>query len=270
MHKRFEEKVVVVTGAGGGIGKAAARRFLDEGANVVLSNTRRSKLDAAQRELDPSGERTLAVAGQIATREQAHDLVARAVERFGGVDVLVNSTGIFRPAAFEEQTEEHLEEALGSILRPTYWVSQAVVPSMRERGGGAIVSVGSMWAVDAIATTPTSAYSMAQAARHMLTKNAAIELAPDGIRVNTVALAFVETPSYERFMSREQALEVLDSVDGFHPLGRRGQPGDVVEAILFLASADAAWITGTLLPVDGGVLAGRSPAVQPEVAGAAA
>ncbi|HEX8207475.1 MAG TPA: SDR family oxidoreductase [Solirubrobacteraceae bacterium] len=269
MH-RFSDKTILITGGGGGIGRAAAKRFLDEGANVVLSGTTQSKLDAARRELDPDGARTLTVAGQIATRDQAQDLVARAAERFGGVDVLVNSTGIFRPAAFTEQTEDHLEEALGSILRPTYWASQAVVPRMRERGGGAIVSVGSMWAVDAIATTPTSAYSMAQAARHMLTKNLALELAADGIRVNTVALAFVETPSYERFMSPEEAREVLDSVDGFHPLGRRGQPEDVVEAILFLASEDAGWITGTLLPVDGGVLAGRSPAVQPAPAEAVA
>ncbi len=266
---RFNEKVVLITGGGGGIGRAAAQRFLDEGARVVLSGTRQSVLDAAQAALDPAGGRTLTVAGSITTRAGARDLVARAVERFGGLDVLVNSTGIFRPAAFEEQTEEHLEEALGSIMRPTFWTSQAVVPALRERGGGAIVSVGSMWAVDAIATTPTSAYSMAQAARHMLTKNLALELAPDGIRVNTVALAFVETPAYERFMSPEQARDVLDSVADFHPLGRHGTPQDVVEAILFLASTDASWITGTLLPVDGGVLAGRSPAVHPKLAAAA-
>jgi NAD(P)-dependent dehydrogenase (short-subunit alcohol dehydrogenase family) len=264
----FSDKVVLITGGGGGIGRAAARRFLDQGASLVLSGTRLDKLADAQAELDPSGERTLLVAGQIATREQAQDLVAKAVERFGGVDVLVNSTGIFRPAPFEEQTEEHFEEALGSILRPTFWVSQAVVPAMRERGGGAIVNVGSMWALDAIATTPTSAYSVAQAGRHVLTKNLAIELAGDGIRVNTVALAFVETPSYERFLSAEEAQAVLDSVDGFHPLGRRGQPDDVTEAIVFLAGDGARWITGTTLPIDGGVLAGRSPAVQ-EVAAAA-
>jgi NAD(P)-dependent dehydrogenase (short-subunit alcohol dehydrogenase family) len=265
----FSDKVVLITGGGGGIGRAAAQRFLDQGASVVLSGTRLDKLEAAQAELDPSGERTLLVAGQIATRDQAHALVVRAVERFGGVDVLVNSTGIFRPAPFEEQTEEHFEEALGSILRPTYWVSQAVVPSMRSRGGGAIVNVGSMWAVDAIATTPTSAYSAAQAGRHVLTKNLAIELAGDGIRVNTVALAFVETPAYERFLSREEAQAVLDSVDGFHPLGRRGQPEDVAEAVAFLAGDGARWITGTTLPIDGGVLAGRSPAVHAEVAAAA-
>ena len=270
MSAQLQDKVVVITGGGGGIGKAAARRFLDEGASVVLSGTRRDKLEAAQAELDPSGQRTLLHAGAIRTRDDGQALADSAVERFGGVDVLVNSTGIFRPAPFLEQTEEHLEEALGSILRPTYWASQAVVPSMQQRGGGAIVNVGSMWAVDAIATTPTSSYSMAQAGRHMLTKNLALELAADRIRVNTVALAFVETPSYERFMSPEQAREVLDSVNAFHPLGRHGMPDDVVGAIVFLAGAESGWITGTTLPVDGGVLAGRSPAVQPAMAEAAA
>ena len=270
MQGKFEGKVVLITGGGGGIGRAAAARLLDEGARVVLSGTRQSVLDEAQRELDPSGERTFTVAGHIDSRQSAQALVAAAVEHYGGLDVLVNSTGIFRPVPFEEQTEEHLEEALGSILRPTFWAAQAAVPALRERGGGSIVNVGSMWAVDAIATTPTSAYSMAQAARHMLTKNLAIELAADDIRVNTVALAFVETPAYRRFMSAEEAADVLDSVNGFHPLGRHGRPDDVVGAILFLAGEESAWITGTLLPIDGGVLAGRSPALQPELEGAAA
>src|SRR5918911_733800 len=258
---RFESKVVLITGGGGGIGKAAARRFLDEGASVVLSGTRAEVLEAAQRALDPAGERTALRAGAIRTRDQAHDLVRFGLDRFGAIDVLVNSTGIFRPVPFLEQTEEHFEEALGSILRPTFWVSQATAATMREQGrGGAIVNVGSMWAVDAIETTPTSAYSAAQAGRHALTKNLAIELAPDRIRVNTLALAFVETPAYRRFLSPEEAHEVLEAVNGFHPLGRRGQPEDVVEAILFLAGAGAGWITGTVLPVDGGVLAGRAPA----------
>lgn len=267
---RFQGAVVVITGGGGGIGKESARRFLAEGASVVLAGTRPEVLDRAQAELDPDGERTHVVAGQITTQGAARHLVAEAVARFGGVDVLVNSTGIFRPVPFLEQTEDHLEEALGSILRPTFWVSQAAAAAMRERGGGSIVNVGSMWAVDAIATTPTSAYSAAQAGRHVLTKNLAIELAPEGIRVNTVALAFVETPAYERFMSPDEAREVLESVDPFHPLGRRGQPEDVAGAVLFLASRESGWITGTLLPVDGGVLAGRSPAVvaAPEAAAA--
>ena len=251
MSDQFAGKVVLVTGGGGGIGRAAARRFLEEGANVVLSGTRASVLEAAQQELDPSGERVAIRAGEVTTRDHAHDLVRWAVERFGSVDVLVNSTGIFRPVPFLEQTEAHFEEAQNSILRPTYWVSQAVAAAMAEQGeGGAIVA--------------------AQAGRHMLAKNLAIELAPVGIRVNTVALAFVETPAYRRFMSPEEAQEVLDAVNGFHPLGRRGQPEDVVEAILFLAGPGSGWITGTLLPVDGGVLAGRAPAVHAQAAEPAA
>lgn len=256
----FHDKVVLITGGGGGIGKAAARRFLDEGARVVLNSRRQEVLDAAQAELDPSGERVALFAGDASKRETAKSFVAAAVERFDGVDALVNSTGIFRVKPFLEETEEDFEEAMDSILRSTFYASQAAVPEMIKRGGGAIVSVGSMWAVDAIATTPTSAYSAAQAGRHALTKNLAIELARDNVRVNTVALGFVETPAYERFMTPEEARGVLDSVNAFHPLGRHGYPMDVVEAILFLASRRAGWITGTTLPIDGGVLAGRNAA----------
>src|SRR5215218_1442387 len=212
----FEGKVAGITGGGGGIGKAAAARLLDEGASVVLAGRRRDVLEAAKSELDPSGERVGLVSGGVSSAGDAERLIGETVARFGRVDVLVNSTGIFRPVPFLEQTEEHMEEALGSILRPTFWAAQAAARAMRERGGGAIVNVGSMWAVDAISTTPTSAYSAAQAGRHALTKNLAIELAAERIRVNTVALAFVETPAYQRFLSPEEAHEVLESVNGFH------------------------------------------------------
>jgi NAD(P)-dependent dehydrogenase (short-subunit alcohol dehydrogenase family) len=258
---RFENKVVLITGGGGGIGKAAARSFLEEGASGVVLNGRRQEiLDAAKEDLDPSGEKVELFAGDASKPKTAKAFVAAATGRFGGVDVLVNSTGIFRLKPFEEETEADLEEALDTTLRPTFYVSQAAVPEMRKRGGGAIVTVGSMWAMDAITTTSTSAYSAAQAGRHALTKNLAVELAKDNIRMNTVALSFVETPSYERFMTPEEARAVLDSVNDFHPMGRHGQPEDVVEAILFFASGDAGWITGTTLPIDGGVLASRSPA----------
>jgi len=258
----FKGKVVVITGGGGGIGKAAAARFLDEGASVVLSSRRREVLEVARRELG-ADDRIALVPGDVSSPAAAAELVETAVDRFGGVDILVNSTGIFRVTPFLDQTEEQFEEALDSILRPTFYTSQAAARRMVERGRGAIVSVGSMWALDAIATTPTSAYSAAQAGRHALTKNLAIELAPANIRVNTVALAFVETPAYERFMTAEQAQSVLESVNAFHPLGRHGYPADVVEAILFLAGNRAGWITGTTLPIDGGVLAGRNAPPAP-------
>jgi NAD(P)-dependent dehydrogenase (short-subunit alcohol dehydrogenase family) len=263
----FEGKVVVITGGAGGIGRAAAARFLEEGASVVLSSRRESVLADAQAEL---GDRVETVAGDVSSPAVAKELIGRAVDRFGSVDVLINSTGIFRVVPFLEQTEEQFEEALDSILRPTFYTAQAAARVMAENGGGTIVNIGSMWALDAITATPTSAYSAAQAGRHALTKNLAVELAPHAIRVNTVALAFVETPAYERFMSPEQAREVLDSVASFHPLGRHGVPADVVEAILFYAGRRSSWITGTTMPIDGGVLAGRNapPAVTREAVAA--
>jgi NAD(P)-dependent dehydrogenase (short-subunit alcohol dehydrogenase family) len=258
----FPEKVVVITGGGGGVGRAVAARFLDEGACVVLSSRRREVLEQARRELD-ADDRIALVPGDVSSPTAAAELIDVAVDRFGGVDVLVNSTGIFRVIPFLDQTEAQFEEALDSILRPTFYTSQAAARRMVERGRGSIVNVGSMWALDAITATPTSAYSAAQAGRHALTKNLAIELAPANIRVNTVALAFVETPAYERFMTPDQARDVLESVNAFHPLGRHGYPADVVEAILFLAGDRARWITGTTLPIDGGVLAGRNAPPAP-------
>src|SRR3954453_8316706 len=136
MSKRFDDKVVLITGGGGGIGRAAARRFLEEGASVVLSGTRAEVLEDARRDVDPDGTRTAIRAGSISTREDGHALVRVPLDRFGAIDVLVNSTGIFRPVPFLEQTEEHLEEALGSILRPTYWVSQAGAAPLGGRGAG--------------------------------------------------------------------------------------------------------------------------------------
>jgi NAD(P)-dependent dehydrogenase (short-subunit alcohol dehydrogenase family) len=267
----FEGKVAVITGGGGGIGKATAARLLDEGASVVLSGRRQEVLDAARQELDPSGDRVELAGGDVSSAAAAEQPVAVALERFGRLDVLVNSTGIFRPVPFLEQTEAHVEEALDSIFRPTFYTSQAAARAMIDRGeGGAIVNVGSMWAIDAITATPTSAYSAAQAGRHSLTKNLAIELAAHAIRVNAVALAFVETPAYERFMTPEEARGVLDSVNAFHPLGRHGQPQDVVEAILFYASERARWITGTTIPIDGGVLAARNAPPAPVAEPAAA
>jgi NAD(P)-dependent dehydrogenase (short-subunit alcohol dehydrogenase family) len=255
----LEGNVVVITGGGGGIGKAAAARFLAEGASVVLSGRREEMLAAARQELDAGGARTATVVGDVGSPAASQRVVETAVEWFGRIDVLVNSTGVFRPVPFLEQTEEQVAEALDSILLPTFYSSQAAARAMVEAGtGGAIVNVGSMWALDAITATPTSIYSAAQAGRHALTKNLAIELARHGIRVNAVALAFVETPAYERFMTPEQARAVLDSVNAFHPLGRHGYPEDVVEAVLFYASGRSSWITGTTMPIDGGVLAGRN------------
>lgn len=119
------------------------------------------------------------------------------------------------------------------------------------------MQTGSMWALQAIGATPSAAYSAANAGVHALVKNLAIELAADKIRVNAIAPAVIETPVYGTFLTPEQVKTVLPTFNAMHPLGRNGQPGDAAEALLFLASDQASFITGVVLPVDGGVMAGR-------------
>jgi len=253
----FQDKVALITGGGTGIGRSAAESLVALGAKVVINGRRKDILTEAQSQIDASGKKVTTVAGDIANPVTAKRMIEAALKHFGGVDILINNAGIFKPAPFLEHTVDDVDAYLDIILKGAFFASQAAIPAMRQRGGGAIVNIGSMWANQAISLTPSSAYSAAKAGVHALTRNLAIEFAKDCIRVNTVAPAVVETPVYNTFLTREQVAEVLPTFNAFHPLGRNGQPQDVVAAILFLASDEAAWITGALLPVDGGVTAGR-------------
>ena len=253
----FKNKTVVITGGGTGIGRELARKFLEEGANVVINGRRAAKLKEAKLALDPNDNHIALYAGDISKPGTAKKLIQTAINRFGSVDVLINNAGIFKPTPFLEHSEDDYNAYMDIILGGTFYASQAAIPEMQKNGGGSIVNTGSMWASQAIAATPSSAYSAAKAGVHALTRNLAIEFAADNIRVNAVAPAVVETPVYNTFMSNEEVSEVLPTFNSFHPLGRNGQPEDVASAILFLASEQANWITGTVMPVDGGVTAGR-------------
>lgn len=255
--KRFSSKVAIVTGGGSGIGKEVAQRLVAEGASVLIAGRDAAKLEMAAAQIDPSGARVRTLAGDIANPATAKALVELATAAFGGVDILINNAGVFSPKPFLEVDEQEYDQFINIILKGKFFMAQAAAKAMLLRGGGAIVQTGSLWALQAIGATPSAAYSAANAGVHALTRNLAIELASSGIRINTVAPAVVETPVYNTFMSDEQVKQVLPTFNAFHPLGRNGRPGDVAEAILFMASQEASWITGTVLPVDGGVTAGR-------------
>lgn len=255
---RFEGKIAIVTGGGSGIGKEVASRFVAEGGSVVIGGRDAAKLTAAAEAIDASGDRVAILAGDIAQPATGKALVDLAEERFGGLDVLFNNAGVFRPKAFLDLDEAEYDWFLDTILKGKFFMAQAAARAMRRRGGGAIVQTGSIWAIQAIGATPSAAYSAANAGVHAMVRNLAIELAADRIRINAVAPAVVETPVYGTFMSPEKVAEVLPSFNSFHPLGRNGQPADIAEASLFLASEQASWITGAVLPVDGGVTAGRN------------
>ena len=255
--KRFSSKAAIVTGGGSGIGKEVAQRLVAEGASVLIAGRDAAKLEMAAAQIDPSGARVRTLAGDIANPATAKALVELATAAVGGVDILINNAGVYIPNPFLEVDEQEYDQFIDIILKGKFFMAQAAAKAMLLRGGGAIVQTGSLWALQAIGATPSAAYSAANAGVHALTRNLAIELASSGIRINTVAPAVVETPVYNTFMSDEQVKQVLPTFNAFHPLGRNGRPGDVAEAILFMASQEASWITGTVLPVDGGVTAGR-------------
>jgi len=255
---RFEGKVAIITGASSGIGKETAKRLYGEGALVLLNGRNEAKLAVAAKEIGAGSSRVEVFAGDIAKPAVGAALVEAAEQQYGGLDILINNAGVFRPKSFSEITEEEYDWFLNIILKGKFFAAQAAAAAMKKRGGGAIVNTGSLWALQAVGATPSSAYSAANAGVHALTHNLALELAADKIRVNAVAPAVVETPVYSTFLKAEQVSQALTTFNSFHPIGRNGQPQDVAEAILFLASEQASWITGTVLPVDGGVMAGRN------------
>jgi NAD(P)-dependent dehydrogenase (short-subunit alcohol dehydrogenase family) len=251
---QLDQTVAIVTGGATGIGRAIAEGLVRRGTKVILVGRRRDKLDQTARELGGCA----VVAGDVGSKETSVRAASVAQERFGGLDFLVNAAGLFKPTPFLDHSEEDLDLYVSTILKGTFFASQAAVPLMERRGGGAIVNIGSMWAMQAVAATPSAAYSAAKAGVHALTHNLALELAPKRIRVATIAPGVVRTPVYESFVPPEQIDAVLASFDSFHPLGRIGTPEDIANAALYLLSPEAGWVTGVVLPVDGGVMAGRS------------
>ena len=154
---RFEGKVVAITGGGSGIGKEVAARFIAEGARVAINGRDTAKLEAAAREIDPTGEKVIISAGDIAVPATGAALVDMAVSKFGGLDVLINNAGVFNPKSFLELTEADYDWYLDTILKGKFFTAQAAAKAMKAKGG-VIVQTGSMWAIQAIGATPSAAY----------------------------------------------------------------------------------------------------------------
>lgn len=241
-------KTVIVTGSSSGIGRDVARAFLRRGDNVVLNGRDADKLAAVATELD-APDRVATVPGNIGNPDTGTELVRVAVERFGGVDVLVNSAGIFGATPFVDVTEAELDSYLNGNLKGTYFTTQAVVRQLQQQGrGGAIVNIGTVLINHALANLPASAALVSKGGVHALTTSLAAELAADGIRVNAVAPGIIRTPLFGAGDETSSGRLAL--------LNRIGEVDETTAAVLYLA--DAAFTTGHIFPVDGGFISGRA------------
>jgi len=248
MKTNTDRQTVIVTGGASGIGYAIAQQFVSRGANVLLASRSHRKLARAVEAL-AKPDHVAFVEGDITQPQIADKIVNAAIDRFGRLDVLVNNAGIFYTKPFTDYTVEDLDGFLG-YLRGTYALTQSAVRAMRQQGqGGAIVNISTILAFNGIAGLPSSAPMAAKGGITALTRNLAIELAADNIRINAVAPGVVPTPLYGELDETQ-----LNSLHHMQPLGRYGTPKDIADAVLYLANAT--WVTGVILPVDGGVDAG--------------
>ena len=250
MEKEFADKILLITGATSGIGRACALRFAEAGASIAAIGRSQDALAKIAQEIEALGARTLAIQADLSLEDETARVVSKTEAEFGRIDVLVNAAGHISSGTIENTPFDAWDAMLNINLRAVFLLMQKALPSIIQSRGN-IVNVSSVTGLRAF--PGVLAYCVSKAGLDQLTRCAALELAAKGVRVNAVNPGVVVTEIHKRGgMSEEQYAAFLEHSKQTHPLGRVGQAGEIAELVLFLASDRGSWITGATYSIDGG------------------
>jgi NAD(P)-dependent dehydrogenase (short-subunit alcohol dehydrogenase family) len=251
---RLEGKSAIVTGASSGIGRACAMALAKEGARVALVGRRREMLDALAHEI---GSKALVCVGDVRNHEDIRRIVQHAAEKFGNLNVLLNSAGVLYPGTAETLTDDQWDRTFDVNVKAIWHLSRAILPWFRQAGGGSIINISSVLGL--IGARNRVAYSASKGAVTMMTKSMAMDHATENIRVNCICPGIVETEMVaEVITSAPDPAETRRVREALHAMERFGQPEEIAGLAVFLASDESKWMTGAAIPVDGGYTAGKA------------
>ncbi|WP_028221279.1 SDR family NAD(P)-dependent oxidoreductase [Paraburkholderia oxyphila] len=254
MYKPLEDKVVIVTGAGRGIGRAAAHALADAGASLALADLDEDGLLETAERVERSGAKAIAVKTNVARESDVAAFVERAREAFGRIDGAFNNAGVEqRNTALHELTQEQWDFVLDVNLKGVFFCLKHEIAAMLKSGGGAIVNTSS--GLGRVAIPNAAEYCASKAAVLGVTKSAAVEYGARGIRVNAVLPGIIRTPMIESLIQQPQFSGLLPELEGRHPIGRLGTPNEVADTVVWLLSDRSSFVTGAEIAVDGGFLA---------------
>jgi 3-oxoacyl-[acyl-carrier protein] reductase len=246
-------KVAIVTGAGGGVGKAISKRLSSEGCKVIMLGRNRTKLQKAASEIG-NKKNTMTVIADITKEAEVLSAIDQTINSFDKIDILVNNAGIINdPMPFHEMSEDQWDDLVKTNLFGMFRMTKAVIPvMMRDGEGGSIVNISSVLGVRSIPRVPLSVYGVTKAGVIMFTRSIAVEYGQYKIRCNCVAPSTIKSSIIEPYLQDEEAKKLLESTFPLHVIG---EPDDISGAVAYLCSDDSKWITGTVMMVDGGLSA---------------
>ena len=244
---RLKDKTAIITGGGSGIGLATARAFCKEGAKVILFGRRKEKLISAANEL---GDSVLIVQGDMTHNDDLDQLINKTLNNFKGIDILVNSAGLYNGAPLHEISDSQWDGIMDINIRSIFQLTRRVLPIMMAQKSGSIVHISSILGL--IAVPQVAAYNVSKGALNQFSRSIAVEYGSYGIRSNSICPGLIETDMTADLMKDASLMQEWSKE---YPIGRFGKPEDVASACLFLASDESSFITGTVLPVDGGFTA---------------